>query len=327
MRILIIGGTHFVGHGMAQAALDAGHDVTLLHRNQTDELAAATHLLADRNGDLSLLAGLTWDATIDVCAYLPGQVRHLHEALGDRGGHHVFISTVSVYTEPATAGADEDSPLFEEAAADVDQITNETYGPLKVSCETAARELYGDTGLAIVRPTYVVGPRDASARYPYWVLRAARGGRILVPGPAEAPMQCVDARDMGAWTVRLAEGRISGAFTAARPSTTFAAMVEETVAALGSDAELVHVDGDWLVEQGVDGAQLPLWSEGSPELALAMGTSRAEATGLTHRPFADTVRDTLAWADAHPDQASNDQTGLSPEREQELLVAWSASQA
>jgi 2'-hydroxyisoflavone reductase len=327
MRILIIGGTHFVGHGMAQAALDAGHDVTLLHRNQTDELADATHLLADRNGDLSLLAGLTWDATIDVCAYLPGQVRHLHEALGDRGGHHVFISTVSVYTEPATAGADEDSPLFEEAAADVDQITNETYGPLKVSCETAARELYGDTGLAIVRPTYVVGPRDASARYPYWVLRAARGGRILVPGPAEAPMQCVDARDMGAWTVRLAEGRISGAFTAARPSTTFAAMVEETVAALGSDAELVHVDGDWLVEQGVDGVQLPLWSEGSPELALAMGTSRAEATGLTHRPFADTVRDTLAWADAHPDQASNDQTGLSPEREQELLVAWSASQA
>ncbi len=132
MRILIIGGTHFVGHGMAQAALDAGHDVTLLHRNQTDELAGATHLLADRNGDLSLLDGLSWDATIDVCAYLPGQVRHLHEALGDRGGHHVFVSTVSVYAEPATAGADEDSPLFDEAAADVEEITNETYGPLKV---------------------------------------------------------------------------------------------------------------------------------------------------------------------------------------------------
>ena len=327
MRILIIGGTHFVGHGMAQAALDAGHDVTLLHRNQTDELAGATHLLADRNGDLSLLDGLSWDATIDVCAYLPGQVRHLHEALGDRGGHHVFVSTVSVYAEPATSGADEDSPLFDEAAADVEEITNETYGPLKVSCETAVRELYGEAGLAIVRPTYVVGPRDATARYPYWVLRAARGGQILVPGPAEAPMQCVDARDMGAWTVRLAEGRVSGAFTAARPATTFAAMVQETLAALGSDADLVHVDGDWLVEQGVDGAQLPLWSEGSPELALAMGTSRAEATGLTHRPFAEIARDTLAWAEAHPDQATNAHTGLSPEREQELLVAWSATQA
>jgi 2'-hydroxyisoflavone reductase len=327
MRILIIGGTHFVGHGMAQAALDAGHDVTLLHRNQTDELSGATHLLADRNGDLSVLAGPAWDATIDVCAYLPGQVRHLHETLGDRGGHHVFVSTVSVYQEPLTAGADEDSPLLEEAADDVDQVTNQTYGPLKVSCETAVRELYGDAGLAIVRPTYVVGPRDATARYPYWVLRAARGGQILVPGPAEAPMQCVDARDMGAWTVRLAEGRVSGAFTAARPATTFAAMVEETVAALDGDADLVHVDGDWLVEHGVDGAQLPLWSEGSPELALAMGNSRAEATGLTHRPFADIVRDTLAWAEAHPDQASNAHTGISPEREQELLVAWSATQA
>jgi 2'-hydroxyisoflavone reductase len=327
MRILLIGGTHFVGHGIAQAALDAGHDVTLLHRNPTDELPGARHLLADRNGDLSLLEGLGWDATVDVCAYLPGQVRHLHEALGERGGHHVFISTVSVYQEPATAGADEDSPLFDEPASDVDQVTNETYGPLKVACENAAREAYGDTGLAIVRPTYVVGPRDATARYPYWVLRAARGGTVLLPGPADAPMQCIDARDMGAWTVRLAEERTSGTFTAARPPTTFGTMVADTVAAVGSDAQTVLVDGDWLVEQGVDGAQLPLWSEGSPELALAMGTTRAEAAGLTHRPFADIVRDTLAWAEAHPDQATNSHTGLSPEREQELLDAWSASRA
>jgi 2'-hydroxyisoflavone reductase len=330
MRILLIGGTHFVGHGIAQAALDAGHDVTLLHRNPTDELPGATHLLADRDGDLAVLSGLSgpsWDATVDVCAYLPDQVRHLHEALGDRGGHHVFISTVSVYREPATAGADEDSPLFDEAASDVDQVTNETYGPLKVACESAAREAYGDSGLAIVRPTYVVGPRDLTARYPYWVLRAARGGTVLLPGPAEAPMQCIDARDMGIWTVHLAEERISGPFTAARPSTTFAAMVTDTLAALDSDAQTVLVDGDWLVEQGVDGAQLPLWSEGEPELALAMGTSRAEAAGLTHRPFADIVRDTLAWAEAHPDQATNSHTGLSPERERELLDAWSATQA
>jgi 2'-hydroxyisoflavone reductase len=326
MRILIIGGTHFVGHGMAQAALDAGHDVTLLHRNQTDELPAATHLLADRNGDLSVLGGTSWDATIDVCAYLPGQVRHLHDALGDRGGHHLFVSTVSVYEEPDHVGADEDSPLFEAAGDDVDEVTNETYGPLKVSCERAAREAYGD-GLALIRPTYVVGPRDATARYPWWVLRAARGGTMLLPGPAGAPMQCVDARDMGAWTVHLAEDGVSGAFTAARPSTTFAAMVEETVAALGSDADLVEVDGDWLVEQGVDGAQLPLWSEGSPELALAMGTARAEATGLTHRPFADVVRDTLAWAEAHPDQSTNPRIGLAPERERQLLETWSATQA
>ncbi len=325
MRILIIGGTRFVGHAMAEAALTAGHDVTLLHRHATDELPGATHLLADRDGDLSVLADASWDATIDVCAYVPRQVRHLHEALGDRGGHHVFISTVSVYQEPARAGADEDSPLLDEPAADVEEVTNETYGPLKVACERAAREAYGATGLAIVRPTYVVGPRDATARYPYWVLRAERGGRMLAPGPSDAPMQCIDARDMGAWTVRLAEGRVSGAFTAARPATTFGELLGETVSALGTDADLVEVDGSWLVEQGVDGAQLPLWSEGSPEQALAMGTARAEEAGLTHRPMADVVRDTLAWAREHPEQATNPRLGLSPEREQELLSAWAAA--
>lgn len=327
MRILIIGGTHFVGHAMAEAAVAAGHDVTLLHRNATDEIPQATHLLADRDGDLSVLAGASWDATIDVCAYVPRQVVALHEALGDRGGHHVFISTVSVYQEPSVVGAGEDSPLHDEPGDGVDEVTNETYGPLKVACERAAREAYAGTGLAIVRPTYVVGPRDATARYPYWALRASRGGRMLAPGPLDAPMQCVDARDMGAWTVRLAEQGVSGAFTAARPATTFGELLADTVSALGTDSDLVPVDGDWLVGRGIDGAQLPLWSEGSPELALAMGTARAEAAGLTHRPFADVVRDTLAWAEAHSDQATRPGLGLAPEREQELLTAWLATQA
>jgi 2'-hydroxyisoflavone reductase len=322
MRILVIGGTRFVGHGMAQAALDAGHDVTLLHRKETSELSTATHLLTDRDGDLSVLDGLSFDATIDVCAYVPGQVRRLHDALGDRGGHHLFVSTVSVYQEPDAAGADEDSPLFPAAPEDATEVTNETYGPLKVTCERVAEELYGADRLAIIRPTYVVGPRDMTARYPWWPLRAARGGPMIAPGPAEAPMQCIDARDMGAWTVRLAEDRVTGAFTAARPHTTFGALLDETLAAVDSDARLVPVDGDWLVEQGVDGLQLPLWTEGAPEWSLAMGTGRAEAAGLTHRPFAETVRDTLAWAQANPDQSTNAQWGMAAEREKELLAAW-----
>jgi 2'-hydroxyisoflavone reductase len=329
MRILIIGGTRFVGHAMADAALTAGHDVTLLHRNPTDELPGATHLLADRDGDLSVLAGHSWDATIDVCAYVPSQVRHLHEALGgsdNRGGHHLLVSTVSVYREPTGPGADEDSPLFDEPADGVEEVTNETYGPLKVACERVARESYGDH-LAIIRPTYVVGPRDMTARYPWWPLRAARGGAMIAPGPLDAPMQCIDARDMGTWTVRLAEGCVSGIFTAARPWTTFGALLDETVAAVDSDARLVPVDGDWLVEQGVDGMQLPLWTEGGPEFSLAMATGRAEAAGLTHRPFAEVVRDTLAWAQAHPEQATNDRWGLPAEREEQLLAAWLATQA
>jgi 2'-hydroxyisoflavone reductase len=325
MRILIIGGTRFVGHAMAAAALDAGHDVTLLHRTATDELPGATHLLADRDGDLSVLADRTWDATIDVCAYVPRHVRTLHDALGDRGGHHFFVSTCSVYTEPDAVGGDEDTPLLDEPATDVEEVTEETYGPLKVACERAAREAYGEGGLALIRPTYVVGPRDMTARYPWWVLRAAQGGEMLAPGPDDAPMQLIDARDMGAWAVRLAEGRVSGAFTAARPHTTFGELLAETVAGVGSDATLVPVDGDYLVEQGVDSAQLPLWPEGGVENVLAMSPARAEATGLTHRPMAEIVRDTLAWAKAHPDQSTNPRQGISPERERELLSGWAAS--
>jgi 2'-hydroxyisoflavone reductase len=327
MRILVIGGTRFVGHAMADAALAAGHDVTLLHRSATPELPGAHHLLADRDGDLSLLADGRWDATIDVCAYVPSQVRRLHEALGDRGGHHLFISTVSVYQEPDGAGAGEDSPLLDEPDADTEEVTNQTYGPLKVACERVARESYGDDALAVIRPTYVVGPRDATARYPWWPLRAARGGPMIAPGPLGAPMQCIDARDMGAWTVRLAEDRVAGTFTAARPWTTFGALLDETVGAVESDAVLVPVDGDWLVEQGVDGMQLPLWTEGGVEFSLAMATSRAEDAGLTHRPFADVVRDTLAWAQDNPGQATNEHWGMTGERERELLTTWLASEA
>jgi hypothetical protein len=165
-----------------------------------------------------------------------------------------------------------------------------------------------------------------TARYPWWPLRAARGGPIIAPGPLDAPMQCIDARDMGAWTVRLAEDRVGGVFTAARPWMTFGALLDETVDAVDADAHLVPVDGDWLVEQGVDGMQLPLWTEGRPEWSLAMATSRAEDAGLTHRPFADVVRDTLAWAEAHPEQATNEHWGLVPDRERELLSAWRASE-
>jgi len=327
MRILIIGGTRFVGHAMAEAAVEGGHDVSLLHRHATEELPGATHLLADRDGDLSVLDGLTFDATIDVCAYLPGQVRSLHAALGDRGGHHLFVSTVSVYEEPDGPGAGEDSPLFAPAPEDATEVTNQTYGPLKVACENVATELYAASGLAIIRPTYVVGPRDMTARYPWWVLRAARGGSVIAPGPAEAPMQYIDARDLGAWTVRLAEQRVAGTFTAAHPHTTFGDLLDETVGAVDTDARLVLVDGDWLVEHGVDGLQLPLWTEGGVEWSLAMATEKAQAAGLTYRPLADTVRDTLAWAEANPDQSVSEQWGMSPERELELLSAWQSTQA
>ena len=236
----------------------------------------------------------------------------------------MFISTVSVYADEAAAGADEDAPLFAEPPEGTTDVTAETYGPLKVACERVARERWEASGLTLIRPTYVVGPRDMTARYPWWVLRAARGGRMILPGPAEAPMQCIDARDMGAWTIRLVETGTSGVFTAARPHTTFEQFLADTVAVVGEPVELALVDGAFLVAQGVDGAQLPLWSEGASEGVLAMSTARAEAAGLTHRPFEEIVRDTLAWAQANPDQSTREGTGLAPEREQELIEAAGA---
>ncbi len=329
MRMLFIGGTRFVGRAMVEAALGRGHQVTVLHRGRTaaDQLVDAEHLLADRDQDLSVLAGREFDATVDVCAYLPRQVESLHRALGDRGGHHVYISTMSVYADMDQPGLDEDAPLVELDDPTVDTVTNETYGGLKVLCERAARAAYGEDRLTIVRPTYVVGPHDYTFRFPWWVRRIAAGGEVLAPGPPASPMQVVDARDQGAWTVKLAEEGIAGVFNSIGTGLPFGFqdMLDATVAAVGpAGTTLTWVDGHWLSEQGVTGQHLPLWNEGEDEWTLAASNARAVATGLTPRPLDETAADTLTWirsSDAEPPAGS----GLTPDREAELLSAWRAS--
>ena len=326
MRILMIGGTRFVGRAVTEAALAAGHDVTLVHRGgQSEAFPDATHLHVDRDGDLSALADGTWDATVDMCAYVPSQVRRLAAALGSRGGHHIFVSTVSVYAEPPAPGAGEDTALMPPAGDDDDEVTGETYGPLKVTCEQAALQAYRPDAVALVRPTYVVGPYDTSGRYPWWVIRAARGGRMVAPEPRDAPMQVVDARDQGEWIVRLAEERRSGAFTSAQPGITFERMLQDTLSGTGADAELVWIDADWLKEHDVDGMAMPLWTEGTPEYSLALSPAAAEAAGLTARPLTDIARDTLAWArQVGEDSVLRPAWGLTPERESALLTEWDA---
>jgi 2'-hydroxyisoflavone reductase len=320
MRLLVIGGTRFVGKGVVEAALADGHDVTLVHRGRTgaDLFPAARHLTADRDGDLSVLGDGEWDATVDACAYLPGQVRALAAALGGRGGHHVFVSTVSVYADPPGSDADEDSELLPAAGADVDAVTNETYGPLKVACESAAVAAYGDR-LAVVRPTLVIGPDDYTGRYPWWVRRLARGGEVLAPGPRDQPIQVVDARDLGAFMLHLAVEGTSGVFNGARPWLRWSELLEATASVAPSGTTLTWVDPDWLVEQGVTGADIPFWTEGGMEWALAVSQDRAEAAGLRHRPLADTIRDTAAWA---TDSVLVEGVGLTPDRESELLARW-----
>ncbi len=326
MRILLIGGTRFVGRAMAEAAVTAGHEVTVLHRGRTnpDGLSGVEHLLADRDADLSVLAGREFDATVDVCAYVPRQVDALAGALAGRGGHHVLVSTMSVYADIDAPGLTEDSPLVEPPPADVEEVTNETYGGLKVLCERAAVAAYAHDSLTIVRPTYVVGPADYTYRFPYWVMRIAAGGDVLAPGPVAAPVQVVDTRDMGAWTVGLAANRTPGTYNAIGTPLPFGfgdllGAIASAVAPAGTS--LTWVDGKWLAEQGVDAGQLPLWSEGHDEWTLTGDNSRAVATGLTPRPMAETAVDTLGWLRSGAATGAP-ATTLRQERESELLAAW-----
>ena len=325
MRILIVGGTKFVGRHIAAAALTAGHSVTLLHRGQTgaDLFPQATHLLADRNEDVAAaLAGLAFDATVDVSAYYPRQVESLAAALSTRAGRYVYISSTAAYAPPLPLGfTEEDAPLARLAPGTPvpTHIDDQTYGPLKVLSENAARALFGPETL-VIRPTYVVGPWDHTGRFGYWVHRIARGGAVLAPGHADRAMQTIDARDQAVFIVEALENGTAGTFHTVRPPTTFGRMLEtiaETVAPPGT--ELVWADPDFLLAQGQDGGKLPLWYGGVEADADINGADpkAAVAAGLRSRPLADTVRDVLA----EPLTGSGQ---ITAEDEARILAAWRA---
>ncbi len=328
MRILIIGGTAFVGRHIAQAAVDGGHDVTLFHRGTTgsDLFPQATHLLGDRDADLSALADGTWDATIDVCAYFPRQVRSLAEALLPRGGRPVLVSSVSAYKVPLPWGYHETAPLADCTDPDAEFVTPENYGGLKAECERAFSETYGPQAL-VIRPTYVVGPHDHSHRLTWWVDRLARGGTVLAPGRPEDPIQVIDARDQATWTIGLVERSVTGAFHAVSPAPPFGfgQMLEVIAAEVApGGTKLVWVDTDFLLAEGVDGEALPLWNAGDANEANANSADPAAAlaTGLAPRPLRETVAD-IRSADRAPEGPPAG-VGISAEREGQLLARWAA---
>ena len=318
----MIGGTRFVGRHIVDAALAAGHEVTIFHRGRTGPhlFPGVEHHIGDRNTDLSPLATGEWDATIDTCAYFPRQVHELADVLGTRGGRYVCISSVSVYAGSVTAGFDERSTLIELADPTVEEVTDETYGGLKVLCERAAAERFGSTTL-LVRPTYVVGPDDYSWRFPWWVARLARGGRVLAPGPASDPAQLVDARDMATWIVAMVEQGTSGAFHAVGPAEplTWGGLLSAIAAVVApAGTTLAWVDEDVLLAAGLDGNSLPLWTGGDPDRMLnAAGPGAAIAAGLRLRPLSETIADTLAWTLVNECPPT---VGIDAEREAALLT-------
>lgn len=326
MRILMIGGTRFIGRHVVDAALAAGHQVTLFHRGRTgsDLFPDVEQRLGDRDQDLSALGEGEWDATVDTCAYVPRQVQALADALGGRGGHQLLVSSVSAYAPPAGPGLTEESPLIELDEPTVEEVTDETYGGLKVLCERAAVDRHGP-GTLLIRPTYVVGPDDYTWRFPWWVARMARGGEVLAPGPDDVPAQVIDVRDLAAWMVGLLERGERGAFHAVSPEPVFTWRQQlETVAAAVAPAgtSLTWVDADVLHAAGLPEGTLPLWSGDDPDVwAMAADPAKAYGCGLSPRPLADTVRDTLAWTRTVTQPAD---AGLAPDREHELLALWHA---
>jgi 2'-hydroxyisoflavone reductase len=319
----MIGGTQFVGRHIADAALAEGHDVTLFHRGVTgpDLFPEATHLLGDRNEDLSALSSRGWDATIDVCAYVPRHVTSMADALGGRGGHYTYISTISVYADPPEPGITEDAPLRALEGPPTEIVTGDTYGALKAACERAARDAF--SSLSIVRPSYVVGPHDHTERFTWWVRRFARGGEILAPGPPDDPLQVIDARDLARFTVSVTESKTDGTSHTMTPPPpfTFADMFEVLARTAGAPGHVVTwVDERFLLDAGVKEGEIPLWGARDPQrFVLAADPRRALGQGLSPRPLEDTIRDTIEWARSSPADPS---AGLSPEREAELLAGW-----
>ena len=302
MRTLIVGGTSFVGRAIALAALSAGHDVTVINRGRTvsDLPDAVTRLVGDRQGDLSALAGLTFDATVDAIAYRPRDVEALYEALGDRGGHHLQISSISSYQDPPSEGATEETAVLHlDAPSEPDApIDADSYGPLKAACERSAGERFGDR-LTIVRPTFVIGSHDPTMRFAYWVMRLARGGNVAVAGPRTNALQYVDARDLGEFVVKLLTNSTLGAFHVAGPfpAPRFVEVMESVCAQVSPpDTKVVEVSPKQVSSHHLAG-RFPLWPGAFGENMLAVDPAKALAAGLTLRDIGESVEDVLAWWD------------------------------
>jgi len=318
MKLLVLGGTIFLGRHVVAAALERGHAVTLLNRGRhgTTLFPQAERLVGDRDGDLSALQGRSFDATIDCSGYTPEQVARSAAALGDGAGHTVFVSSISAYAGFAPDKVyDESAPLAPG---------HEGYGALKARAEEAL--LAARPGrAAIVRPGLIVGPHDPTGRFAYWPRRVARGGEVLAPGRPERPVQFIDARDLAAWCVALAEARTAGAFNAVGPRLPMRELLEVCRDVAGSDARFAWLPDEMLL--GLDVAPwtgLPLWlPESDPAFGgmLLADLARARAAGLRTRAARDTVADTLAWTpDADDRAAARAVVTLSPEREAEILA-------
>jgi nucleoside-diphosphate-sugar epimerase len=319
MKLLVLGGTKFLGRAAVESALARGHEVTLFNRGETNPelFPEAERLRGDRTGDLSALEGRDWDAVLDPSGYIPAVVRASADLLADAAEHYLFISSVSAYADLGRPN-DEGGPLAELGDMPDDRLLEDfaNYGALKVLCERSVAEAFGESH-AIVRPGLIVGAHDQTGRFTYWPHRIARGGEVLAPAPPEREVQFIDVRDLGRWLVDLSERRATGTYNATHPGRSWGEVLETCRATAGGDATFSWVPDAFLVEHGVgEWMELPMWIQSTGEAGVhEADVSRAVEAGLEFRPLEETVRDTLELARTTPE------AGLAPEREAELLAA------
>jgi 2'-hydroxyisoflavone reductase len=324
VRLLVIGGTQFVGRAFVEQAVRRGHELTLFHRGATepDDFPDVEHLHGDRDGGIEILRGKTWDAALDTCAYFPRAVREIAAVLTGAISHYTLVSSLSVHPDDLPAFSTEEAPTRRPPATDNEEITGETYGALKVACEQEALRAFPG-GCSIIRPGYVVGPHDPTDRFTYYVRRAARAGEMLAPGPPDAPMQVVDVRDLGLFMLACIEkgdSEVYGVVGPADPLTT-RSMLHTVVEVAGAGTDLRWVDEDFLKAEAGDDVYrwLPLWDPQYPGIHTYDARKAIDA-GLRHRPLRETVNDTLRWDRERG--LPRLKVGLSPEKERDLLAAW-----
>lgn len=325
MRLLILGGTLFVGRHLVETALQLGHEVTLFNRGHHHS-ALFPHvekLRGDRDGRLDALKGRTWDAVIDTCGYVPRLVQASAELLKDAVGHYTFISSISVYQDMDQPSLSEESAIAQIDNPTTEQVTGETYGPLKALCEQALLTIMPADSL-IIRPGLIVGPYDATDRFTYWPHRIAQGGEVLAPGHPDRQVQFIDVRDLVHWTLKMIERRKTGTYNATGPAAPIS--MRDTLEACRrvtqSNASFTWVPDEFLLRQGaIPYSEVPLWV---PEEYRGFGTisnHKAIQDGLTFRPLATTIRDVLNW-DASRPLEWDWQGGLNPEKERHWLELW-----
>lgn len=327
MKLLVLGGTVFLGRHIVAAALAHRHEVTLFNRGQHNPnlFPEVEKLRGNRAGDLEALRGRRWDAVIDTCGYVPRIVRASAELLARSVEHYTFISSISVYADFSVPGLNENAPVGKLQDEAVEEITGETYGPLKALCEQAVENAMPGRAL-IIRPGLIVGPHDPTDRFTYWPYRVAQGGEVLAPGRPDHPVQIIDVRDLAEWIVRMVEARRTGTYNATGPdyALTMGQLLETCKSVSQSDATFTWVDEKFLLDAGVQPwIAVPLWVPDTEEHRgfSAVNCTKAISDGLIFRPLAETIQDTLAWITTRSSDTPW-RAGLQRKREKELLQQW-----